>query len=648
MPKKIKKNLKLSLLLMDFAILFIIFVSVFLLFEFVIKKIMINYSIDKFYESMRTSQFDLSNSINYIEEKKELPYKQFVDEIFDYLKLSALKRAKYDGSLFAVILPADEKYLTVGIRMNPSINLDSKYFDYKFFKNRIDSGAKSGNNTFKEYVTFNVKNSSYIGIVQYGEVGIRKGFSRDNDEIVKPIILIADRDDEFFFLINRVRDVFFLLLIIVFGIGAFFKIYNTMMVTREIYLIRDNMTSVINDIKTRGMISSTMKDVITRFIETSNLDESFLGLVTSLQDLGEIISGIADRDLFIATLKKDNSLLNPHDEMMTIMFLDIQGFTSITEKHKDDIITIINGIWTEVENVIAAHKGKINKLIGDAALIIFRDIDKEAKEGTTNSSLNAFYSAIILLERVKKICTKLDIDFNFRVGLDYGKIKYGKTGTENNYELGVIGDTVNTASRLEALSKQYHTNLLVTENVFSRLDLPQNVDHSLGGKLASENEIRIKPLMVDRARPKGKKEAKELFTFLVKSKKGYRFIGSDKYLENDCFKEYNDLLHEFAESIGPWKEYREYLNLNEGQIDEETFKLKETAEKKWSDMARRFSLFYFETGFPPAEHFAKIILKFEEFEEFRKNPEGWFKKETYRVKEPSEDWIELGTIELDK
>ena len=79
-------------------------------------------------------------------------------------------------------------------------------------------------------------------------------------------------------------------------------------------------------------VTAKMKKVLTKFIETSNLDDSFLGLVKSLEDLGDIISGIADRDLFIATLKNDDSLLNPHDEMMTIMFLDIQGFTSITEK----------------------------------------------------------------------------------------------------------------------------------------------------------------------------------------------------------------------------------------------------------------------------------------------------------------------------
>jgi hypothetical protein len=328
------------------------------------------------------------------------------------------------------------------------------------------------------------------------------------------------------------------------------------------------------------------------------------------------------------------------------MFLDIQGFTSITEKHKEDIITIINKIWTEVESVIFQYKGKINKLIGDAALIIFRDIDKD--KGTVNSCLNAFYSSIKLLQKVKEICKNLDIDFNFRVGLDYGKVKYGKTGTENNYELGVIGDTVNTASRLEALCKQYHTNLLLSENVYAKLDLAVNKDHSLEEKLNYENKFGIKIFMIDKARPKGKKEAKELFTVLLKKNKEYSFIGSDSVYAADSFVEYSSLVKEFIESIKYWKEYKDYLNLNEGQMDDETFKLKGEAEKCWSDIAKRFSIFFHKNNFPPAEHFVKTILKFEEYEEFRKYPEGWFNKEIYRVKEPSKDWIELGTVELDK
>jgi len=646
-----KKNLKLSLLLMDAVIFLIILVSIYFLFDLVIKKILIRYNIEKFYESMRTTQFDLSNSVSYIEEKKELEYKKFIIDIFDYLKLSTLKRAKYDNSIIAFIFPEEENLLIIGKRNDIDIKFDKKNIeDYEYFKNEIEKSKTNIQSELKikEYVTFNFKGKKYIGIANYSEIGIRKKLLRDNNELVSPIIVIADRDDEFFYLIYLIRNVFFLILGIVFAIGAVFKLYNTYMITNEIYGIRDNMQSVINDIKSKGMISAKIKKIITKFIETSNLDDSFLGLVKSLEDLGDIISGIADRDLFIATLKNDDSLLKPHDEMMTIMFLDIQGFTTITEKYKNNIINIINSIWTEVEHSTAKYHGKINKLIGDAALIIFRE---EINGEKVNSSKNAFYASIETLLKVPKICNdlNLDVDFNFRIGLDYGKITYGKTGTENNYELGVIGDTVNTAARLEALSKQYHTNLLITENVYDELNIKMNQDYNIKEELNINDDLYINLFNIDKARPKGKKEAKEIITVLLKNENNYSFIGSNNVYKNEYFTAYTKLLNNFLNSISYWQKYQKSKINDEGKhLSEETKKLRIEAFKAWSSIAKNFAKLYLTSEFPVCDNFIKTILKYEEYEDFKSSTDEWLKKEIYQVKEPSEDWIKLGTMELEK
>ncbi|MGA2142821.1 MAG: adenylate/guanylate cyclase domain-containing protein, partial [Brevinematales bacterium] len=630
-----KKNLKSSLFLMDFLVLVTIFACVYLLFEFVINKILVDYSVDKFYDSMRSAQVDLNNSLAFLDEKKELDYKKSAMEIFDYLKISVLKRAQYDNSVFEAVFPDSENYAVIGIRKQPDLSGAGNFTLYDTLKKMIDKNTAQATNdsSAKKYIEFGFNGLNYIGIAAYSETGIRKSFERTNDDLMYPIIVIADDKNDFFFRLNRVRDIFFALFSLVFGIGAIFKIYSTINITREIYDIRDRMTRAGKDIREKGLISGDQKALKKKFIETTNLDDSFSELKGALADLGDIISGIADRELFIATLKKDDSLLKPHNEMMTIMYLDIQDFTGITERHKDNIMGIVNHIWTEVEHIISKNKGKINKLIGDAALLIFLD---NHRDGRTNSALNAFYSAIELLSRVPLISRDLDISFNFRIGLDYGNVTYGKTGSDKNYELGVIGDNVNTASRLESICKQYHTNLLMTEDVYRNLRLQSGGDINIRKELNSQGDFYIRIFAVDKVRPKGKKEPKELYTVIKRKGNDYALLGIETYYDAGNYTTYRQLLSDFLSSIQEWRNYyMKKKDENEFQLSERSVELKNKAEMRWSVLVRNLAEFYLSSKLPLEEHLIKMILKFEEFDEFQKVPKEWLKKSSYLVKEPS-------------
>ena len=434
------------------------------------------------------------------------------------------------------------------------------------------------------------------------------------------------------------------MLFLIFTIGANIKISNTMVATKEIYNISDRMTQVSAEIKNTGIVKGSLEQFIAKFKETHNLDNSFIELVKSLVSVGDIVSGIADRDLLIATLKNDKSLLDPHDETMAIIFLDVQGFTTISEKYKDKVMTIINHIWIEVEKIIDKRFGKINKYEGDACIIIFRDLSNKGKNPT---ALNAFYSALDILEIVPKICKELKIEFNFRVGFDFGKVTYGKTGTDNNFELGVIGDPVNTAARLEALNKQYKTNILITDSAFDATKLDINKEYNVKSDLFNNFTFRF--LKVDKARPKGKKEAKVLYSIIKLNSKGEcSFIGSDVYFELKYFEYYLKLHKSITEKLKYWQEYYSVKSKHPNEQTEETINLKNTAVENWAELATDFAKFYHETKFPAADHFIQLLLKYEEYEEFKKRPEIWFSKGIYNVKQPSDDWIKLKTVELEK
>lgn len=182
--------------------------------------------------------------------------------------------------------------------------------------------------------------------------------------------------------------------------------------------------------------------------------------------LGKYIS----KDIKNKILKnKANIELGGKRAEISVMFADIRGFTSLSEKRKaDEVSALLNEYFTELEPIITKYNGVINKFIGDAVLVVFGDpnIDK-------NHAENAVKCAYELREKVKKIKErwvsegkpKIDIG----IGINTGEAFIGNVGTNNRFEYTVIGDAVNIASRIEDYNKIYKTHILISENTYSKI-----------------------------------------------------------------------------------------------------------------------------------------------------------------------------------
>ena len=167
------------------------------------------------------------------------------------------------------------------------------------------------------------------------------------------------------------------------------------------------------------------------------------------------------------------------------------------------------------------------------------------------------------------------------------------------------------------MNKQYHTNFLITDDAFDNAGLKRNEDVNL--KISDGNDLNLKCFMVDKARPKGKKEAKELFTVLKMNEKNkYSFIGSDKIFTPDNLENYEKLIKTFLDSIKYWQKYAETKNSA----------LKSDAINAWISLAKEMGNFYHKIKFPPLENFIKALVKFEEYDEFNADPEKWLKKKS--------------------
>ena len=163
----------------------------------------------------------------------------------------------------------------------------------------------------------------------------------------------------------------------------------------------------------------------------------------------------------------DNVKLGGRKAVVTVLFADIRGFTSMSEKMSaEEVSLILNEYFSAIEPIITKYNGVINKFIGDAVMAIFGDpIDDEMHQ------MNAVLCANEMLKRVRKLRNKwMDEnkpEIEIGIGINTGEVFVGNIGSETRLEYTVIGDTVNIASRIESYNKVYKTNFLIGSTTYN-------------------------------------------------------------------------------------------------------------------------------------------------------------------------------------
>lgn len=154
---------------------------------------------------------------------------------------------------------------------------------------------------------------------------------------------------------------------------------------------------------------------------------------------------------------------------VTVLFADIRGFTSISEQLSAvEVTKILNEYFSELVPLIEQHNGILNKFMGDAVLAIFGEpINNE------NHPVDAVKCADKMLKKVRSLQEKWLSEGKPRIeigiGIATGEVFVGNIGSESRLEYTVIGDTVNTASRIENYNKVYRTNFLISEETYLRV-----------------------------------------------------------------------------------------------------------------------------------------------------------------------------------
>lgn len=184
-----------------------------------------------------------------------------------------------------------------------------------------------------------------------------------------------------------------------------------------------------------------------------------------------------------------------------ILFLDIKGFTAFTEGSLPyDVVFVLNRFFQEMSEPILNNGGGIDKFIGDGILAFFQIKNKKeaikneenlkkAKQETIRSAIRA---CLRMFDQLKKFNLEMKDRFNFtfdiRIGLHAGNVIYGDIGHSEYKSQTVLGDTVNVASRLEALNKKTNTNFLVSDEIYNLIGPSLSVNKKVITKLRGKSE----------------------------------------------------------------------------------------------------------------------------------------------------------------
>ncbi|HBN09703.1 MAG TPA: hypothetical protein DD435_13975 [Cyanobacteria bacterium UBA8530] len=149
------------------------------------------------------------------------------------------------------------------------------------------------------------------------------------------------------------------------------------------------------------------------------------------------------------------------------MFSDIEGFTGITERLPPaEVVAWLNEYFAAMTAVVYRHEGILDKYIGDAMLMVWKD--ESLERGARSAVLCALEMNKVLAVIQEKWMAEGKRPVKIRIGISSGPVIIGEIGGPQRRELTVIGDAVNTASRLEELNKNYQTDVILSGCTFER------------------------------------------------------------------------------------------------------------------------------------------------------------------------------------
>src|SRR4051812_30577694 len=209
-------------------------------------------------------------------------------------------------------------------------------------------------------------------------------------------------------------------------------------------------------------------DFVTKPVDLDNLETTIRKTLAEIARVREIdrLRAAAKRarsNLSIEMPEQDEPLGAVRRQDVAVLFVDIVGFTRMAESMQPEaVVTLLRQFHERMTAQIFAGDGTVEKYIGDEIFALF---------GVPNASSDDAGNALVCADMMLKALVRWNIErraegdapLSIGIGLNWGPAVLGDVGSEHSMSFTVIGDTVNAASRLQALTRSLQTLLVVTD-----------------------------------------------------------------------------------------------------------------------------------------------------------------------------------------
>jgi adenylate cyclase len=199
-------------------------------------------------------------------------------------------------------------------------------------------------------------------------------------------------------------------------------------------------------------------------IERARLNQKLVAEEKKRERLGRFLSPQVTNRILATAESQGFALGVPETKDVSVLFADIVGFTSMSEKMSPAAVSLIlNDYLSRMTDVIFKHEGTLDKYIGDAIMAVFG-----APLDMPDHAVRAIRAALEMRERLEEFNAERSKEgptLRIRIGINSGSAVAGEIGSINKKEYTVLGDTVNIASRLESSVAQ-PMMIVVGENTF--------------------------------------------------------------------------------------------------------------------------------------------------------------------------------------
>lgn len=286
------------------------------------------------------------------------------------------------------------------------------------------------------------------------------------------------------------------------GTYMFNKVFaNVKKITNDLYEMQQRNQLEIID------ISDSPNDDITY------LAASFNSLSVSVNNLLTTFQKFVSKDVVNKAYANNAITLEGQQRELTMLFSDIKSFTYRTETLGNDIIDVLNVHYSKVIHAVHQTDGVVGSIIGDAILAVYGTDSPSAKKSLKSIEAAWEITNVTTELRDKMKDRKKEIEktrkltaaelrvynavlLDIGVGIDGGTVFYGNIGSDEHMANTVIGDNVNSASRLEGLTRVYHLPVIVSDYIKEE---------------AESLSSRYKFYEIDTVQVKGKTEGKKIY-----------------------------------------------------------------------------------------------------------------------------------------